>query len=102
VTLSIQGLGNVAPSVLVVSLDGFVDWATRTLEERVVPHQRTLFSVSDVIVGYRGHHWFAVWVDFARGSTGRVRSRTDRGAEATEQPDREADSRHSRRTRRKN
>jgi hypothetical protein len=95
----LQGLGNMAPSVLVVSLDGFVDWATRTLEERAVPHERTLFCVSDVIAGHRGHHWFAVWVDFTRGSTGRVRSRTDRGAEATEQPDREAGSR--RRTRRK-
>ena len=97
----LQGLGNVAPSVVVVSLDGFVDWVTRTLQERAVPHERTLFCVSDVIAGYRGHHWFAVWVDFTRGSTGRVRSRTDRGAEPTEQPDREADSRHSRRTRRK-
>jgi hypothetical protein len=96
----LQGLqGNVAPSVLVVSLDDFVDWVTRTLEERAVPHERTLFCVSDVIVGYRGHHWFAVWVDFMRGSTGRVRSRTDRGAEPAEQPDR--DSHRSRRTRRK-
>jgi hypothetical protein len=84
----------------VVSLDGFVDWATRTLEERTL-EERTLFCVSDVIAGYRGHHWFAVWVDFTWGSTGRVRSRTDRGEETTEQPDREADDRHSRRTRRK-
>ena len=97
----LQVLGNVAPSVVVVLLDGFVDWVTRTLQERAVPHERTLFCVSDVIAGYRGHHWFAVWVDFTRGSTGRVRSRTDRGAEPTEQPDREADSRRSRRTRRK-
>jgi hypothetical protein len=29
-------LGNVAPCVVVVSLDGFVDWVTRTLQERVV------------------------------------------------------------------
>jgi hypothetical protein len=43
----------------------------------------------------------SVWVDFTRGSTGKMRSRTDRGAEATEQPDREADSRRSRRARRK-
>jgi hypothetical protein len=97
----LQVLGNVAPSVVVVSLDGFVDWVTRTLQERAVPHERTLFCVSDVIAGYRGHHWFAVWVDFTRGSTGRVRSRTDRGAEPTEQPEREADSRGARRTWRK-
>ena len=52
--------------------------------------------ISDVIAGYRGHYWFAVWVDFTRGSTGTVRRRTDRGAEATEQPDKEADSRYTR------
>jgi len=96
----LQGPGNVAPSVVVVSLDGFVDWVTRTLREREVPHERTLFCVSDVIAGYRGHHWFAVCVDFTRGSTGGVRSRTDRGAEATEQPDQEANSRPTRRRRR--
>jgi hypothetical protein len=78
----LQVLGNVAPSVVVVLLDGFVDWVTRTLQEWVVPHERTLFCVSDVIAGYRGHHWFAVWVDFTRGNTGKVRSRTHPGCGA--------------------
>ena len=59
-------------------------------EERVVPHQRVLFCVSDVIAGYRGHNWFAV------RSTSRVQ-----GAEATEQPDPKARKTSSRRTRRK-
>jgi hypothetical protein len=27
----LEGMGNVTPSVVVVSLDGFVDWATRTV-----------------------------------------------------------------------
>ena len=33
----LHGMGNVTPSIVVVSLDGFVDWVTRTVEEWATP-----------------------------------------------------------------